>query len=267
MKNRIITLFLCFVLLSPQIFGGERRTKPFTFVQLTDTQLGFGGYEHDLQSFEQAVKQINELNPDFVVICGDLVNVASDSSYQDFKQIRKNLRMPCYCVPGNHDVGNIPNDTTLAFYRKKIGKDYYRFNHKGSSFIVANSLLWNADVANESEKFDKWFVKSLEAAGKKGRPVFVAGHFPLYTSEPDEEAQYYNIIPERRKELLDLFLENQVSAYLTGHTHKLICNEYNGIQMVSCETTSKNFDERPIGFRLWEVSSDSISHRFIPLGQ
>ena len=44
-------------------------TKTFTFVQLCDTQLGFGGYEHDLSAFKQAAKQINAMKPDFVVIC------------------------------------------------------------------------------------------------------------------------------------------------------------------------------------------------------
>jgi len=32
----------------------------FRFVQMCDTQLGMGGYEHDVKMFEQAVKQINE---------------------------------------------------------------------------------------------------------------------------------------------------------------------------------------------------------------
>ena len=56
----------------------ETGQKPFSFVQLCDTQLGMGGYEHDILSFEQAVKQINEINPDFAVVCGDLVNNAAD---------------------------------------------------------------------------------------------------------------------------------------------------------------------------------------------
>ena len=48
--------------------------QPFTFIQICDPQLGKGGYEHDLKTFEQAVVQSNALKPDFVVICGDLVS-------------------------------------------------------------------------------------------------------------------------------------------------------------------------------------------------
>ena len=39
----------------------EDPSKEFTFIQMCDTQLGMGGYEHDVQTFELAVKQILEM--------------------------------------------------------------------------------------------------------------------------------------------------------------------------------------------------------------
>ena len=239
--------------------------EPFTFVQLCDTQLGMGGYEHDLKTFGQAVKQINELDPDFVVICGDLVSDAVDSSYADFKNIMKGLKIPCYLASGNHDVGNTPNDSTLSYYRKTIGKDYYEFQHKKHSFLVTNTQLWKVNVEAESEKHDHWFEETLKAQNDKQFPVFVIGHYPLYTEFPEEEEHYFNIPPDKRKRILELFKENKVIAYLSGHTHKLVINNYENIQLVSGETTSKNFDNRPFGFRLWQVSSDTIKHHFVSL--
>ena len=42
-----------------KIFAAEEaKFEPFTFVQLCDTQLGMGGYEHDINTFRQAVSQI-----------------------------------------------------------------------------------------------------------------------------------------------------------------------------------------------------------------
>ena len=57
------------------------------FVQLCDVQLGFSNYEEDLEKFETAVLRINEINPDFVVVCGDFVNASNDSSNGDFIEI------------------------------------------------------------------------------------------------------------------------------------------------------------------------------------
>ena len=239
--------------------------KPFTFVQMCDTQLGMGGYKQDIQAFKQAVKQINVLNPDFVIICGDLVDIPNDSSFSDFIKIKESFDIPCYCAVGNHDIGNIPNDTTLSYYRNTIGKDYYEFEHKGYSFIVTNSQLWKEDVGNESEKHDNWFKETITAQGDKKNPVIVIGHYPLYIKSPIEEEEYFNLPPVKRAEILELFTQNDVLAYLSGHKHELLINNYENIQLVSGETTSLNFDDRPYGFRVWEVSSNSVKHKFVPL--
>ena len=259
-KITILSSFLFF-----SISCSQKVQEPFSFVQLCDTQLGMGGYTHDIQSFEQAVKQINEIDPDFVVICGDLVNDAADSSYNEFKRIMKGFQVPCYPAPGNHDVGNIPNDTTLNYYRKTIGKDYYTFQNKGYSFIVTNTQLWKVSVENESEKHDKWFKQTLDSLGNSNTAVLVIGHYPIFLKTPDEEEEYFNLPLEKRNEILALFKRHNVKAYLSGHRHETVINSYDNIQLVSGETTSKNFDERPIGFRLWEISADTISHRFVPV--
>ena len=243
----------------------KQEPKPFSFIQLCDTQLGMGGYEHDIATFKQAVKQINGLNSDFVVICGDLVNDASDSTYVDFKQIMKGLKIPCYVAAGNHDVGNVPNDSTLQFYRETIGEDYYKFEHKDNSFVVINTQLLKVDVEKESDKHNNWFKETMVSHKEKGQPVFVIGHYPLYTVSPDEEEHYFNIPKVKRKDMLKLFKENNVVAYLSGHTHRSTINNYENIQLVSGETTSKNLDSLSLGFRHWKVSSDTIKHHFVKL--
>ncbi len=262
---RLTKYILIIALLVFNISFTEKEQKPFSFVQLCDTQLGMGGYEHDLKTFKQAVKQINKLDTDFVVICGDLVHDANESSYSDFKNIMKGLKIPCYVASGNHDVGNIPNDTTLSYYRKTIGKDYYEFQHKEYSFIMTNTQLWKINVEIESEKHDNWFKETLKVQNDKQHPIFVIGHYPLYTEFPEEEEHYFNLPVVKRRRILELLKENNAVAYLSGHTHELVINNYENIQLVSGETTSKNFDSRPFGFRLWQVSSDTIKHHFVSL--
>jgi len=232
---------------------------------MCDPQLGMGGYTHDVQTFNQAVEQINEIEPDFVIICGDLVHHANDSSFKDFNNIRKGFSMPSYCAPGNHDIGNTPNDSSLVTYRNTIGPDYYNFQHKGYSFIICNTQLWKVHVENESEKHDTWFKETLIKTKEETQHAFVVGHHPLYLEESDEEENYYNLALNKRKELLTLFEQQNVVAYLSGHTHKSTINKYNQIQLVTGETTSKNFDDKPMGFRVWTVAEDSIRHRFLAL--
>lgn len=255
--------YFIFLFLVLNISCKGKDVSQFSFIQLNDPQLGMSEYEKDMQRFKQAVKQINELDVDFVVICGDFVQHASDSSFSDFLSIKGGFEMPSYLVPGNHDIGKVPNDTTLSYYRKTFGNDYYDFQHKGYSFIVTNSLLWKADIAVESDKHNLWFEDALAKANES--PLIVVGHFPIFTKEPDEEEHYFNLPLDKRMKLLNSFQRVNVKAYLSGHKHELIINEYKGIQLVTGETTSKNFDDRPFGFRLWKVDGDSISHTFIEL--
>lgn len=238
----------------------------FTFIQMCDTQLGMGGYEKDVKSFETAVVQINKMAPDFVFICGDLVSKANDKSFADFNRIKSGFKIPCYCAAGNHDVENVPTAESLKKYRETIGKDYFVVEHKGYTFIVANTQLWKAPLKGESEKHDAWFKKALKTAKEKSSPVVVVTHYPLFVEKADEKESYFNIGPEKRKELLDLFEESGVVAMLAGHTHKLVVNEYKGIQLVNGETTSKNFDKRPLGFRLWTAAKvGKLTHEFVKL--
>lgn len=246
------------------VISCSQTPEPFSFIQICDPQLGMGGYEHDESTLKQAVKQVNEMDVDFVIFCGDLVNHASEKSYADFKNIVSGLNVPYYCVPGNHDVGMVPNDTTLAFYRSIMGKDYFSFQHKGYCFIFTNSQLWKTDIGKESQSHDLWFNETLENKNCDEHKI-VIGHFPIYIKSIDEKETYSNFPLDKREGLLEKFNNNDVVAYLSGHKHEAVINNYKGIQLVTGETTSKNFDKRPMGYRKWEVRKDTLIHSFVEL--
>jgi len=258
-------MYLAISLLLISISFSGCKQKEFSFIQICDPQLGMGGYAHDVGTLTQAVAQINEMDCDFVVFAGDLVHHASDSTYNRFLSIIGKLEIPCYLVPGNHDVGNIPNDTTLNYYREKLGEDYYTFPHGGYAFVMVNSQLWKNHIGEESDRHQKWLVETLDSTGQDQKPVIVVGHHPMFIKEVDEEEQYSNLPVQIREELLKLFAGSNVKAYLSGHKHEMLVNSYREIQLVTGESTSKNFDKRPMGFRRWDVSPDTVMHQFIPL--
>jgi 3',5'-cyclic AMP phosphodiesterase CpdA len=251
-----------------RVFAAESpATEAFTFVQISDPQLGKGGsapnpYEFTVSSFKRAVRLVNALEVDFAIICGDLIHRAyqDPNSLADFKEIQAGFTVPCYIAPGNHDVGDggsRPTVSSLNRYRQEFGEDYFSVEHKGYTFAIANTSLWRYQVQGESETHDSWFKQTLAAARDKNSPVFVAQHYPiadLRLSAADE------------LELLTLLDTSGVVAVLAGHKHRLIVEDYNGIQLVAGESTGQNDDGRPLGFRIWHVDSPtSITHDFIPL--
>lgn len=269
MSKKLKKIFRAGVLCALVLLAGcdlfQSAGSEYTFVQMGDPQIGMSGYSNDLACFSRAVETINALQPDFVLVCGDMVDKADERSFADFNAARAALTMPSWCVPGNHDIGYTPDEPSLTLYRKHFGKDYYMFEHKGDTFVCANTQFWKKQVPGESEIHDQWFADTLAGVARNGRYLFVVFHYPLFVETPDEKEHMFNLPADKRKELLRLCSSSSVDAVLAGHAHRSFTNEYDGIQLVNSETTSINTDKRPHGFRLWRVSPDGICHEFIPV--
>jgi serine/threonine-protein phosphatase CPPED1 len=236
---------------------GRPASKPFTFVQLCDPQLGMVDYTRDLDGLQRAVAKINRLAPDFVLICGDMVNVPDDKSFNDFRQTVSGLTMPYHCVPGNHDVGNTVTPDSVARYRQWFGADFYSFDYGAFTFVMTDAQRWASPLRAEQES---WLKNALAAAHAKGRRTFVVSHIPLYVTKIDEPDDYYSLPSPLRVELLELFCESGVVAVLTAHTHSIRINEYRGIPMVGGGSTCSTAEKAPLGFRVWRVAADGTIH-------
>jgi len=264
MVHLIRSMAFVFALAMPLSAASAEAPEPFVFVQLCDTQLGMGGYADDKESLRLAVEQINELKPDLVFICGDLVNDPSDdNAFADFKALVAGFAAPCHCAPGNHDVGTQTTIPLLQRYRTIMGEDYFEVQHKGCTFLVVNTSLWRNQVPGESEKHDAWFEQRLKNASKAGRRIFIVGHYPPFVKTPEEKDEYFNLPQAKRAEVLGLAKQYGVEAILTGHTHREIINTHEGILSVTSCTTSKNFDGAPRGFRVFRVGTQgALQHEY-----
>lgn len=265
-RKSLLSVFVAACVLLPGP-SGVQALEACRFVQLCDTQLGMGGYEADMIRFDLAVKAINALDADWVVVCGDLVNDGGDDqAVADFKRIARAFTMPVYLAPGNHDVGNEPTVESLERYRKLQGTDYYTAMEHGYKLMVVNTQLWKFHVPQESEKHDTWFSEELLKTTQSGTPTLIVSHYPPFVAAPDEADDYFNLPPEKRKQLLAAVKAADVKAWLAGHVHKNIVLDYESIPVVASATTSKNFDGAPFGFRVWEANEDgTLSHRYEPL--
>jgi predicted phosphodiesterase len=238
----------------------------FTFVQVCDPQLGITDYKEDICSLEQAVKQINLLGPEFVLLCGDRVHTPNDVSLSDFGQIVAALAVPTHAVAGNHDVTLAEPNDFLRQYREGGGRDTYSFEKGGFRFVAINTCLLKNPVPGETERMLQRLRAELDGAAKAGDVPILVGHHPPFFREPNEEEQWQGLPPEPRRALLALFEPYHVCAYLSGHTHCFVEHRSGQTQIVSGEATSKNTDGRPLGFRLWHAEAPrALRHVFVPL--
>lgn len=98
--------------------------------------------QHRPGVFEDALRKVNQLRPDFVINIGDLIEGNSedlrqiDAEWKEVEGATAGLDMPFFYVPGNHDL---TNDVQLKEWRKRIGADYYSFAYKNVLFLVLNT--------------------------------------------------------------------------------------------------------------------------------
>ncbi|HEX4181898.1 MAG TPA: metallophosphoesterase [Caulobacteraceae bacterium] len=92
--------------------------------------------------FDQAMRQIGWLEPDFILSVGDLIEGYSEDRSQIAQQwavidasIARSGR-PFLFTPGNHDIDNAE---TLDAWRERRGDGHYAFTYKGALFLVLNT--------------------------------------------------------------------------------------------------------------------------------
>jgi len=164
--------------------------RPFSFVQLSDTHVGFSGPPDPLgtQAFEQAVETINGLRhrPDLVLVTGDLTHDSekpgeSAARMKRFQEISARLRAgQVRCIPGEHDAGLDGG----ALYRDVFGETHYSFDHRGVHFIgLDNVSRAKPEVGPEQLA---WLKKDL-ARFPASAPIVVFTHRPLFDLKPEWE--------------------------------------------------------------------------------
>ncbi len=92
--------------------------------------------------FRHAIERINQLQPEFVVGVGDLIEGYKEDvselqrEWDEFDDIVDALDMPFFYTVGNHDMGN---GISRDLWRERHGRDYYHFIYRDVLFISLNT--------------------------------------------------------------------------------------------------------------------------------
>jgi len=240
----------------------------FMFFQMADTQLGAGDYDFNISEFERAIEYANKHNPDFVVICGDLIgDPFRDNEKDDFKRVAAKLKksIPLHLVAGNHDVGKEPTLESLDWFRKYFGKDYYSFEHKSCVCLVLNSSLIRdpKHVPEEHKKQKEWMLKKLkDAQESNAKHIFIFQHHPYFHRTIDEEVEKaYTCMPDHKKEYFEIFHKYGVRAVFAGHFHRNVEGRDGDIEMITTgRLGGRSKEKSSSGFRIVHVFEDAIKH-------
>ncbi len=266
LNKRLISVLMLF-LTAVGTFA-QNKSETYFFIQISDTQFGMfhknKSFEKETVLYQKAVDGINRLNPEFVVITGDFVNDQnSREQINEFKRLTAeiNPQIQVYYLPGNHDVGAMPDKNSLKEYRKNYGKDRFVFSHKGSLFIGFNTSLIKGKLEKEESKQYQWLNRKLRR-GVDLNHTFVFCHYPFFIQHVDEPTAYANIDIEYRRKYLDLFVATGVDVVFSGHHHNNILNTYRELELVTTGSAGKPLGDAPSGMRIIKVQGEKIEHKY-----
>jgi len=285
-KHTALSLFITLCLLA----SCSPRFTEFTFVQMTDPQIGFRdttpGFRKSDSLFSRAVEAVNTLSPGVsagnargpkcVIITGDLINDAYDTLQDSiYRANRAKIIVPVYEVPGNHDIRPW-NPENHAHYLQQRGYERFSFRLGGCAFIGFDSnCIKDGQEMAEEQQF-KWLERELRKS-RRYKYIFVFLHCPVIRECIDEENDYFNFhkdpdtpgsadaaIGGPRGKYMALFKKYGVDVVFAGHTHMDYDTTVEGIRFVTAGPVGMPLGRGYSGFEVVKVTKEGIDCRFVP---
>jgi len=168
------------------------RTKAFTFVQVSDSHIGFAKPANpDARvTFREAIAKIRAMpnQPDFIIHSGDITQLSKDQEFDDADQIIKEAGLPVFHIPGEHDMLDEGHGKAfLARYGKDtLGDGWYSFDHGGVHFVALVNVkqLQAGGMGRLGDEQLAWLQQDLAGRGSS-TPIVVFTHIPLWTVYQD----------------------------------------------------------------------------------
>ena len=197
--------------------------QPFTFVQLSDSHIGFNKPPNaDARAtFREAIAKVNALpnRPDFVIHTGDVSQLSRDSEFDDAEQILKELALPVFFVPGEHDMLDPEGGKAFLnrFGKGAKGAGWYSFDHRGVHFVALVNVadLKPGGMGNLGADQLKWLAADL-AGRPSSTPIVVFAHIPLWTVYAD-----WGWGTDDAAQALKLLARFGSVTVLNGHIHQI----------------------------------------------
>ncbi len=220
----------------------EKHKRDFSFVFMTDIHVE--PERHAEEGLSQAIRKVNDLDPDFVVTGGDLVFDAlgqnygrADSLFAIYNKLSKDFRMPVYNTIGNHEIfglyeksGVSPDHPEygrkMALNRLNLDKTYRSFDRDGWHFMLLDGIGFTPDrhyyghIDSLQMTWIREDLKTVDAA----TPIAVSTHIPVMSlmAQADKgglaSLSSYDAL-DNGAELMNLFEGHNLRLVLQGHLH------------------------------------------------
>ena len=196
-------------------------------VQLSDLHVG-SQFQPDV--FETIVKEVNELNPDVIVITGDLTNEGLMKEYEKCKSLLKQFKTKkIISISGNHDYRN----TGYLLFKKFF--PFETINELDNDVVLVTVGTARPDRNNGEVGYRQnlWLERTMKKY--KDKIKIVAMHHHLIPI-PDTGSDQLTVVDAG--DVLRTVLDTQVDVVLCGHKHRPWAWNFGKLTVVNAGTAS-----------------------------
>ncbi|MDC3254023.1 metallophosphoesterase [Nitrosopumilus sp.] len=203
-------------------------------VQISDLHIGSQFLE---DKFDLLVQEINELNPDTIVITGDLTNEGLMKEYQKCKSLLSKFNtQKIIIMPGNHDYRN----TGYLLFKKFF--PFESVNELSDDVVLVTVGTARPDRNNGEVGYRQniWLDRTMKKY--KNKIKIVAMHHHLIAI-PDTGSDQLTVVDAG--DVLRTILDTHVDVVLCGHKHRPWAWNFRNLTVVNAGTATS---ERVRGF-------------------
>jgi len=181
-------------------------------VHISDLHIGFAQFREDI--LLNTINKINKLNPEAVVISGD---ITENGYYREFVKVKEYIDLiipPTIVVPGNHDARNIGDEV----FEDIIGNRYSTLELEDANIkiIGLDSSEPDLDHGKIGRLQKRFLEKEIKDAKERNMFIIITVHHHII-SIPNTGRER-NVLSDAGDILL-LLLNNDVNLVLSGHKH------------------------------------------------
>lgn len=232
-----------------------------TIVHISDLHVSDSDFKEDV--FLEAVDEINAIDPDFIILTGDLTNKGYYTQFQKVMEYLDLFESPLFAVPGNHDARNLGDE----IFEELIGEASWKLS-KGDEFVVIglNSALQDVNEGTIGKPQRLWLENQLDECVINEMFSIVAFHHHIIPIP--KTGRERNVLSDAG-DVLKILIDHEVDMVLVGHKHVPNVWKMNNTLIINAGSiSSKKLRGKDVNsYNIYEIGEEHIDVILKKVGQ
>ncbi|MCL2687545.1 MAG: metallophosphoesterase [Methanobrevibacter sp.] len=182
-----------------------------SIAHISDLHISKSTFEDEI--FFKAAEEINDLNPDLILLTGDITNGGYYSEFKKAINYFEAFESPLFAVPGNHDARHVGYEV----FEELIGRRSWTLTkYKPLTIIGLDSSVPDLNNGHIGRPQQTWMEHEFDKCLKKSTFSIVAMHH--HVIPVPKTGRERNVLSDAG-DILQSLINHEVGMVVCGHKH------------------------------------------------